>query len=79
MGRRDGRDDRPFRSMTDTEPEEDHDWRRVAARCCRHRHLLNDWENTFLNGLGRFPRLSQKQQRSLDLIITKLRASGRQI
>jgi hypothetical protein len=44
--------------------------------CRRHRHLLSEWERTFLDGLPRFPRLTPKQQESLDRIVTKLRVSG---
>jgi hypothetical protein len=52
------------------------DWRRTAAACARHQLLLNRWEDEFLSGLPRFPRLSSKQRDVLRKIVVRLRACG---
>jgi hypothetical protein len=52
------------------------DWRRTAAACARHPLLLNQWEDTFLSGLSKFPRLSSKQRLVLLKIVVRLKAAG---
>jgi hypothetical protein len=52
------------------------DWRRTAAACLRHPHLLNRWEPEFLAGLPRFPGPSRKQHAALLKIVVRLRACG---
>lgn len=63
------------RSWQNDAPSHD-DWRDLAARCCRHLHLLNDFERGFLDNIRLFPRLSQKQELVLNRIVTKLNANG---
>ena len=65
------------------EPVHDHhadplgrDWRWTAQRCRQFSHLVNAWENEFLAGLPRFPRLSTKQRNTLIAICNRLRAAG---
>jgi hypothetical protein len=57
------RQETPSRDGVD--PLHGRDWRAVAAACGRHRTFLNTWEATFIDGLHRFPRLSQKQRDAL--------------
>ncbi|MFL5253330.1 MAG: hypothetical protein ACJ8AI_10625 [Rhodopila sp.] len=52
------------------------DWRRTATACLRFPMLINRWEFEFLSGLGRFPRISQKQRSRLENIVARLRAAG---
>ena len=51
-------------------------WRRQATACLKHPQFIDKWENTFLTGLPRFPRLSKKQRFNLDNIVTRLRNAG---
>ncbi len=59
-----------------TVPFHGRDWRDVATRCGQFRHLIDDWEEQFLEGLPRFSRLSGKQYNKLIAIVARLRACG---
>ena len=61
------------RSSSRSEPQS---WRGMAASCSRYPLLLDKWEAEFLNGLGRFPYLSAKQQTKLVAIASRLLAAG---
>jgi hypothetical protein len=63
------------RSWQDDAPSRD-DWRDLVGKCCRHLHLLNDFERGFLDNIQLFPRLSQKQESVLNRIVAKLKANG---
>ena len=54
---------------------ERHGLRWCAPGCQQFRHL-DAWEEEFLSGLPRFPRLSPKQANQLLAIYTRLRAAG---
>jgi hypothetical protein len=59
-----------------TDPFAGRSWRDIATRCCECTTLIDQWETDFLEGLGRFPRLSQKQTAKLNEIARRLRAMG---
>jgi hypothetical protein len=64
-----------------SEPVHEHhadplNWRMTAARCRQFETLINRWEDEFLAGLPRFPRLSAKQRNTLLAIVSRLRACG---
>lgn len=47
-------------------------WRAVVADLVLFPERLSDWEQVFLRGLSRFPRLSPKQQVILDRIAARV-------
>lgn len=49
-------------------------WRAVVADLVLFPERLSDWEQVFLRGLARFPRLSPKQQVILDRIAQRVQA-----
>jgi hypothetical protein len=47
-------------------------WRAIAADCALMPERLTAWERDFLRGLPSFPRLSAKQQNTLDRIAARV-------
>jgi hypothetical protein len=58
------------------EPEPEDDWRALAKNCLNYSRLITAWECEFLEGLPRFPRLSERQDAVLQKIAAKLRKCG---